>query len=157
MHSNGQRGNRELGFCPFKESGLKLLTIPLGRKSFSPGNPPRNYRDDTFHLFIIVGYDRKPATWRFRLAGLMSVFSQIRQFVMHGMNRDERHAHVMRRAFDLARTGDYPDWSSIEIELCSRENFPEARQWLATRAVRNELDRACKSAGDRSSASRPNA
>jgi hypothetical protein len=93
----------------------------------------------------------------FGLAGLMSVFSQIRQLVIHGMNRDERHAYVMRRAFDLARTGDYPDWSSIEIELCSRENFPEARQWLATRAVRNELDRACKNAGDGSSASRRNA
>jgi hypothetical protein len=91
------------------------------------------------------------------VAGPMSVFRQFRQFIIHRMNRDERHAYVMRRAFDLARTGDYPDWSSIEIELCARENFPEARQWLATRAVRNELDRTCKDAGDRGLASRRNA
>jgi hypothetical protein len=52
----------------------------------------------------------------------------------------------MRRAFELAQTGDYVDSAEIESFLTFQEHFLEAPQWLALRAVRRELDCACADA-----------
>ena len=52
----------------------------------------------------------------------------------------------MRRAFELAQTGDYADSAEIESFLTFQERFSEAPQWLALNAIRRELDCACADA-----------
>ncbi|HUZ31447.1 MAG TPA: hypothetical protein VMV19_04970 [Xanthobacteraceae bacterium] len=72
------------------------------------------------------------------------------QWSAHGMNKEERHAYVLKRARDLAMTGDYMDSISIELALRHVEGFSEARGWLDNSLDREELDRLCTAARQKS-------
>ena len=56
-------------------------------------------------------------------------------------NRQER---IWRRVYELARSGKFPSWITIEWELRFNEGFPEARQMLEDPFIRAELDELCK-------------
>lgn len=62
----------------------------------------------------------------------------------HRMNKSERQGYVLRRARELALSGEHADWLSVETELRFNEDFAEAREWLDSRFTRDELDRLCK-------------
>jgi hypothetical protein len=53
---------------------------------------------------------------------------------------DGRFAHVVQIAYELARTGDFKDFNSIE-----REVFAEGVHWIERPAVRRALDEICDS------------
>lgn len=55
----------------------------------------------------------------------------------------ERHTHVRERAYELARTGSYRDWLSIESAI-RNEGYPEARTILDDQFIRDELDEICR-------------
>lgn len=57
--------------------------------------------------------------------------------------KKERAEYVSRRSRELAQSGEYKDWMSIELALRA-EGFPEARQLLDSRFIRQELDEMCK-------------
>jgi hypothetical protein len=61
------------------------------------------------------------------------------------MKKSERKEHVLKRAEELARSGDFTDWILIEHKLRS-EGFPEARQLIDDRHIRSELTRMCAEA-----------
>lgn len=61
------------------------------------------------------------------------------------MRKKELEEIVYRRADELARSGNYQDWRSIEIEL-RHEGFLKARQLLDSRFRRQELNNMCKQA-----------
>jgi hypothetical protein len=65
---------------------------------------------------------------------------------MRRMKKSERQEYVMRRARELAQSGNFDRWSDIEFELRVREGFSEAREWLDTRFIRSELDGICAQA-----------
>lgn len=64
----------------------------------------------------------------------------------HRMNKQQRHEYVLRRARELATSGDHADWLMIETALVVDEEFPEARHWLDSRRLRDALDRMCEQA-----------
>jgi len=53
---------------------------------------------------------------------------------------------IWRRAYELARSGKFPCWITIEWELRFKENFPEARSMLEDAFIRAELDELCRQA-----------
>jgi hypothetical protein len=57
----------------------------------------------------------------------------------------ERRAYVRQRAEELARSGEHPDFLSIELALRG-EGYPEARGELDNRLLRDWLNRLCKQA-----------
>jgi len=59
---------------------------------------------------------------------------------------DDRHAYVLRRAAELAWSGDFSGWVAIEARLRFVEGYPEARRWLDGEYLRMELDRLCNAA-----------
>jgi len=61
------------------------------------------------------------------------------------MTKSVRKDYVLRRAEELARSGDFTDWVLIERALRA-EGFPEARQWLDDKFIRSELTRMCADA-----------
>jgi hypothetical protein len=60
------------------------------------------------------------------------------------MKKQERKDYCFSRAYALARTGRFSVWNEIEFELRCVEGFEEARGWLDSRTIREELDRICK-------------
>lgn len=53
--------------------------------------------------------------------------------------------YLSRRSREVATSGDYGDYMSIEIALRA-EGFPEAREFLNSRLLRWELNRLCNQA-----------
>jgi hypothetical protein len=53
---------------------------------------------------------------------------------------DGRFAHVVQIAYELARTGDFEDFDSIE-----REVIAEGVHWIERPGVRRELSEICES------------
>lgn len=61
------------------------------------------------------------------------------------MRKKERSEFIHRRACELARSGKFKDWISIEIAL-RHEGYPEARQILDSQFLRQELNEMCNQA-----------
>jgi hypothetical protein len=61
------------------------------------------------------------------------------------VNKKQRAELIDKRADELARSGKFADWISIEIKLRG-EGFKEARQVLDSRFRREELNEMCKAA-----------
>ena len=61
------------------------------------------------------------------------------------MKKRERFELIDRRADEMARSGDYEDWGSIERALRA-EGHREARQLLDSQFRRNELNEMCRQA-----------
>jgi hypothetical protein len=57
---------------------------------------------------------------------------------------DGRFAHVVQIAYQLARTGDFEDFASIEKEVIA-EGFAEGVHWIERPAVRRALNEICNS------------
>jgi len=60
------------------------------------------------------------------------------------MRKRERQVHVSHLARELARSGKFSNWRSIETELRFRRGFPVARSWLDDQLTRKELDDFCQ-------------
>lgn len=63
--------------------------------------------------------------------------------MMRKMNKDERYSYIRKRADELARTGDYLDYSFIEIAIRS-EGLEDARSVLDDTFIRDQLDKVCE-------------
>jgi hypothetical protein len=61
------------------------------------------------------------------------------------MKKAERHAEILRRAKELAKTGNYGSWLDVEMAL-RREGLAEARGLLDSRIERHSLDVICEHA-----------
>jgi len=61
------------------------------------------------------------------------------------MRKNERAEFIDRRADEMARSGNYQDWGSIERAL-REEGHPEARQLLDSQFRRQELNEMCRQA-----------
>ncbi|MGP1666364.1 MAG: hypothetical protein ACTS5I_10755 [Rhodanobacter sp.] len=59
------------------------------------------------------------------------------------MNKKQRAELIMKRANELAESGECADWMSIEIKL-RHEGFREARQLLDNQFIRQELNEMCR-------------
>jgi hypothetical protein len=57
---------------------------------------------------------------------------------------DGRFAHVVQIAYELARTGDFADFDSIEREVIA-EGFAEGVHWIERAGVRRALNEICDS------------
>jgi len=77
------------------------------------------------------------------------------EYSVHKMNKEQRHSYVIRRAEELAQTGEHRDWLMIEHVLRAKENFPEAREWLDNRFLRDRLDDMCKRARENRTPNNP--
>ena len=58
-------------------------------------------------------------------------------------NYADKQERIWKRAYEMARSGEFPSWITIEWELRFNEEFPEARQMLEDPFIRAELDRLC--------------
>lgn len=58
-------------------------------------------------------------------------------------NYADKQERIWGRAYEMARSGKFPCWITIEWELRFNENIPEARQMLEDTFIRTELDRLC--------------
>jgi hypothetical protein len=61
-------------------------------------------------------------------------------------NKDHRKSYLRSRARELALSGRFERWQSIEFELKFVEGLPEAHVLLASRRVRKSLDQLCQHA-----------
>lgn len=61
------------------------------------------------------------------------------------MSKEERKIYVIRRAYELARTGQYADVWAIENALIG-EGYSEARDLLDRHSVRDDLNSICTQA-----------
>jgi hypothetical protein len=61
------------------------------------------------------------------------------------VTKAEIHEYLSRRSREMAESGDYGDYMSIELAL-KAEGFPEARGFLDSRLLRWELNRLCNQA-----------
>lgn len=61
------------------------------------------------------------------------------------MNKKERSEFIDRRADEMARSGQYQEWGSIERALRA-EGYLEARQILDSQFRRQELNEMCRQA-----------
>ena len=59
---------------------------------------------------------------------------------------EDKHERMWRRAYELARSGKFPGWITIEWELRFNEGFPEALQLLNKPFIRAELNELCDQA-----------
>ena len=59
---------------------------------------------------------------------------------------EDKQERMWRRAYELARSGIFSGWITIEWELRFKEDFPEALQFLDDPFIRAELDELCKQA-----------
>jgi hypothetical protein len=59
------------------------------------------------------------------------------------LNKEKRHTYIIKRAYELAESGDYSDYQHIEIIIRS-EGFEDARTILDDQRIRDELDRICE-------------
>ena len=57
---------------------------------------------------------------------------------------DGRFAHVIEIAFELARTGDFKDFASLEREVIA-EGLEEGLPWIERPGIRRELQTICES------------
>jgi hypothetical protein len=60
--------------------------------------------------------------------------------------RDGRKSYLTSRARELAASGRFERWQSIEFELKFIEGLPEAHVLLAGRRIRKTLDLLCQQA-----------
>jgi hypothetical protein len=60
--------------------------------------------------------------------------------------RDGRKSYLQTRARELASSGRFERWQSIEFELKFVEGLPEAHVLLADRRMRKRLDLLCQQA-----------
>jgi hypothetical protein len=60
--------------------------------------------------------------------------------------RDGRKSYLQSRARELASSGRFERWQSIEFELKFVEGLPEAHVLLADRRMRKRLDLLCQQA-----------
>jgi hypothetical protein len=58
------------------------------------------------------------------------------------MKKQERHEYVLRRARELAASGQYSGYQLIEHAL-RQEGYAEARGWLDNDLLRKEIDQIC--------------
>jgi hypothetical protein len=61
-------------------------------------------------------------------------------------NKDSRKGYLLSRARELAMSGRFERWQSIEFELTFIEGLPEAHTLLAGRSIRKRLDLLCHQA-----------
>jgi hypothetical protein len=61
----------------------------------------------------------------------------------------DRKMYVRRRARELAASGRFSGWLSIEFELRYVEGHQQARIWLDDVLIREELDILCQQARSR--------
>jgi hypothetical protein len=66
--------------------------------------------------------------------------------------RRDHQQYVLRRAKELAESGQFAGWLEIELELRYVEGFQQARIWLDDVTIREELDIVCQRARTRGSA-----
>lgn len=66
--------------------------------------------------------------------------------MLSGMNKNERHAYILRRARELADSGKFDRWLQIEWHIRYEEHLQDARQVLDDEFIRSQLDEACKRA-----------
>jgi hypothetical protein len=59
------------------------------------------------------------------------------------VQHDGRLAHVVQIAYELARTGDFEDFSSIEREVIA-QGFAEGVHWLDGPGIRHALTDICR-------------
>ena len=52
--------------------------------------------------------------------------------------------HIQVRARQLARSGKFRGWRPIAFELRFEDGFEEAREWLYSAVVTDELDHLCQ-------------
>jgi hypothetical protein len=57
---------------------------------------------------------------------------------------DGRFVHVIEIAFELARTGDFKDFASLEREVIA-ESLEEGLPWIERPGIRRELQTICES------------
>jgi hypothetical protein len=57
---------------------------------------------------------------------------------------DGRFAHVIEIAFELARTGDFKDFASLEREVIA-EGLEEGLSWIERPGIQRELQSICES------------
>jgi hypothetical protein len=57
----------------------------------------------------------------------------------------ERRDYIRQRALEMARSGEHPDFMSIELALRA-EGYPEAQGELDKRDLRDQLNKLCKQA-----------
>ena len=50
---------------------------------------------------------------------------------------------IQARARELARSGKFHGWRPVAFVLRFEKGYGEAREWLHSAAVRDELDRLC--------------
>jgi hypothetical protein len=58
--------------------------------------------------------------------------------------RRHRHSTFIRKAYGLANSGRHVDYQTIESALL--DEFPEAREWLDSTSIRDDLRRMCQRA-----------
>jgi hypothetical protein len=51
---------------------------------------------------------------------------------------------IQARARELARSGKFHGWRPISFELRFEKGYEEARDWLHSAAVQDEIDRLCQ-------------
>jgi hypothetical protein len=56
--------------------------------------------------------------------------------------KEQRHAYVHRRAYELAGTGQHRDYLTIEQALIA-EGYPEARDLFDRNSIRDDLRQIC--------------
>jgi hypothetical protein len=57
----------------------------------------------------------------------------------------ERRDYIRQRALEMARSGEHPDFMSIELALRA-EGYPETQGELDKRDLRDQLNKLCKQA-----------
>ena len=65
---------------------------------------------------------------------------------MKPKTKRQQREYVPKRARELACSGKFPNWLSIEIHMRYQEDCPEARHVLDNEVVREESDRLCREA-----------
>lgn len=61
---------------------------------------------------------------------------------------DGRFAHVVQIAYELARTGQFEDFASLEREVI-QEGFEEGAHWLEKPGIRHALTEICDASRER--------
>jgi hypothetical protein len=51
---------------------------------------------------------------------------------------------IQAKARELARSGQFHGWRPIAFELRFEEGYEEAREWLYSAAIQDQLDRLCR-------------
>jgi hypothetical protein len=51
---------------------------------------------------------------------------------------------IQARARELARSGKFHGWRPIAFELRFEKGYEEAREWLHSAAIQDEIDRLCQ-------------